>query len=235
MKRLALIGVFLCVARLCAGESGAESVPPAQDILARARDQLPKQPIRMKGSLKERAPNGFVKQERTIEMVLHWGADPARATYRIRDEKNGSVQTLDIQWLPVGPNFHYSENDHEVADFSPNAEIAGLGVTWADLSFAFLWSPEAETLCSEKKIGHDCFVLSIPRGNHRLLLWIEQETGRVFGAKEETADGRLMKEIKIVSVKEFGTLWMVKDLDILQPLENGRTTLRIDEVEPLTP
>jgi hypothetical protein len=219
---------------LLAASVRAEQLPPAQQILAFARAQLPKQPIRMNGSLKERAENGFVKKELTVEMDLNWGADPANATYRIRDEKSGSFQTLEIQWLSGGPDFRYSENNKDVADFDPNKEIAGLGVTWADLSFAFLWTPQAETLRTDKKLNKDCYVISVPRGDNRLLLWIEKETGRVFGAKEETPAGKMVKEIKVVSVKEFDKIWMVKDLDIIRPLENGKTSLKIDQVELVT-
>ncbi len=226
MKRIALLSFFLCAATL-----SAEEMPPAQQILAFARAQLPKEPIRMNGSLKERAPNGFVKKELTVEMDLNWGGAPANATYRIRDEKNGVFQCLEIEWFEAGPEFQYSENGADVTNFNPNAEIAGLGVTWADLSFAFLWTQQAETVRADKKLGKDCHVISVPRGDNHLLLWIEKETGRVFGAKEETASGTLVKEIKVVSVKEFDKLWMVKDLDIIRPLENGRTSLRIDNVE----
>jgi hypothetical protein len=229
MKRIALLGFLLCAATLF-----AEELPPAQKILAFAREQLPKQPIRMNGVLKERAPNGFVKKELTVEIDLNWGGAPANATYRIRDEKSGLFQTLEILWLPDGPEFNYSENNKDIADFNPNTEIDGLGVTWADLSFAFLWTRTAETQKTDKKLGKDCFVISVPRGSNHLLLWIEQETGRMFGATEETAAGKRVKEIKVVSVKEFDKIWMVKDLDIIQPLENGRTTLRIENVEPIT-
>ena len=213
----------------------AEPLPPAQDVLAFARAQLPKQSIRMNGSLKERADNGFVKKELTVEMDLNWGADPANATYRIRDEKKGTLQILEIQWLPGGAAYQYSEDNKEVPDFDPNKEIAGLGVTWADLSFSFLWSRDAETVKTDKKLGKDCIVISVPRGNNHLLLWIEQETGRVFGAKEETAAGTLVKELKVVSVKEFDKLWMVKDLDIIRPSETGKTSLRVETVEAVTP
>ena len=230
MKRIALLSFLLCAAIL-----RADDLPPAQQILAFARAQLPKQPIRMNGSLKERAPNGFVKKELTVEMDLNWGGSPANATYRIRDEKSGLFQALEIQWLPGGPDFQYSENGADVTNFNPNAEIAGLGVTWADLSFSFLWTQQAETVNTDKKLGRDCYVISVPRGNNHLLLWIEKDTGRVFGAKEETPDGALVKEIKVVSVKEFDKLWMVKDLDIIKPLENGRTSLRIENVEAVTP
>lgn len=230
MKRIALMCLLLCSTTL-----QAEELPPAQQVMAFARAQLPKQSIRMNGSLKERAPNGFVKKERTVEMDLNWGADPATATYRIRDEKSGLFQTLEIQWLPAGPEFHYSEGGMDVTDFNPDAEIDGLGVTWADLSFSFLWNPEAETVKADKKLGRDCFVIAVPRGGNRLLLWIEQETGRLLGAREEDSSGKPVKEIKVVSVKEFDDLWMVKDLDIIYPAENRRTAMRIDAVENVVP
>jgi len=230
MKPIALIWLFIFAATL-----HAENLPPAQQILAFARAQLPKQPIRMNGSLKERAENGFVKKELTVEMDLNWGGSPANATYRIRDGKTEILKILEIQWLAAGPDFQYSENNKEVPDFSPNTEIDGLGITWADLSFSFLWSRDAETMKTDKKMGKDCFVVSVPRGSNRLLLWIERETGRLFGAKEESPDGTLLKEIKVVSVKEFDKLWMVKDLDIIKPLENGLTSLLIKNVEVVTP
>ncbi|MFA6174753.1 MAG: outer membrane lipoprotein-sorting protein [Kiritimatiellales bacterium] len=229
MKRHILLSL------LFAATLHAAELPPAQQILAFARAQLPKQSIRMNGSLKERAENGFVKKELTVEMDLNWGADPANATYRIRDEKTGLFQTLEIQWLAAGPDFQYSENNQDVPDFNPNTEIEGLGVTWADLSFSFLWSRDAETVKTDKKMGKDCYVIAVPRGNNRLSLWIEQETGRLFGAKEENTAGNLVKEIKVVSVKEFDKLWMVKDLDIIRPSENGRTSLRVETVEQLAP
>lgn len=230
MKRLFFIGLVLF-----SGALFAEEFPPAAQILDFARGQLPKQPIRMNGSLKERAPNGFIKKELTIEMDLNWGSDPANATYRIRDEKSGLFQTLEIQWVSGGPVFQYSENGVDSTNFNPSAEIDGLGATWDDLSFSFLWSFQAEVTGSDKKLGHDCYVVAVPRGDNRLLLWIEKETGRLFGAKEQTPGGKMLKEIKVVSVKEFGDIWMVKDVDILRPSENGRTSLRIDNVEAVQP
>lgn len=233
MKKTLLL-LLLCCATLCAEEPRGElveSMPPAQKILDFARGQLPQQSIRMNGTLKEWAANEFLKKKLTIEMDLNWGADPANATYRIRDEKSGLFQTLEIQWVPGGPVFQYSENGKEAADFNPNTDIAGLGATWDDLSFSFLWSLRAETLRKDTKLGHDCYVIAVPRGDNRLLLWIEKETGRMFGAKEETVAGELIKELKVVSVKEFDKIWMVKDLDIIRPAASGRTSLRIDNVE----
>ncbi len=216
----------------------AEELPPAPQILAAARAQLPSHPVHMSGTLKERAPNGFVKKV-GVEMDLDWNATPPRAAYRIHDEKNKRFQTLEIQWLPGGPVFQCLEtcdadgvNDAPVSNFNPHAEIDNLGITWSDLSFSFLWSPEAQTLGLEKKFGKERFKISIPRpGDHTLRLWIEKETGRMARAEEYDSEGLRVKVIEVKSVHKFDGLWMIKDLDIIRPERNRRTSLRIDTLE----
>lgn len=203
-------------------------LPEAAGILSFARAQLPARPVQMSGTLQQRAANGYLKKTMAVEMDLKWGADPAEAVYRLRDGKDGRERTLNIRWKPGGPEFSYNG---AAGSFDPDAEIDDLGVTWADLSFAFLWNHEAQTEGTGKKLGKDCFIVAIPRpGGHRLRIWVEQETGRIFGAREENAAGDLIKEIKVVSVKEFDGLWMVKDLDIIRPGNGGRTSLRVDTV-----
>ena len=233
MKRI-LYFLFLAVAAFAEEPRGERvaPLPPAPQILAAARAQLPPYPVHMTGTLKERAANGFIKKTLDIEMTLDWGAVPSQASYQIRDAKNEEVQTLDIRWLPARPEYFYSKNGNRADSFDPNNEIDGLGVTWADLSFSFLWDPNAETLGIEKKFGKNRFKISVPRpNNHILFLWIEKETGRLVKAEERNADGGKVKTIKVVSVKEFDGLWMVKDLDIIRHEQNRRTSLRVDRVE----
>ncbi len=187
----------------------------------------------MTGELRERAANGFVINARDLEMTLAWGSAPARAFYRLTDTETGTVQALEIRWLPGGPEFNYSENG-KASEFRPDRPIEGLGMTWADLSFSFLWSTNATLEKSGKKLGKECFVLSIPRsGGRKLRLWIEKTTGRTLGARVYAPDGTMIKDIKIVSVKEFDGLWMAKDIDIIRPRDRRRTSLRIEHVEPI--
>jgi hypothetical protein len=207
-----------------------ESMPPAQQILAFARAQLPPHPVFMSGTLKERAPNGFLKTTLNVEMELDWSAKPACAVYRINDPGNDRLLTLEIFWKAGEPEYSFYQNGEKAA-FDPHGEIDHLGITWSDLSFSFLWNENARTLRAGKKLGSDCFVISVPRpGAHSLLLWVEQKTGRMLGAEEQDADGKTQKIIKVVSVKEFDGLWMVKDLDIIRPANGGRTSLRVDTV-----
>ena len=209
-----------------------EEFPPAQQILFVARAQLPDHPVEMNGTLKEKAANGFVKNSLKVEMELDWRATPATAVYRIQNEKKKTMQTLDIQWQDAGPEFLYSKNGIQQSDFDLNSEIEGVGITWMDLSFSFLWDPEAKTLRMGKKLGKESYVISVPRSENRfLLIWIEKKTGRMMGAEEYDADGNKKKIIKVVSVKDFDGLWMVKDLDIIKPALGIRTSLRIDRLE----
>jgi hypothetical protein len=221
------------------GES-VQTMPPAQQILSFARAQLPAEPVRLTGTLTERAPNGFVKNRKAVVMELNWRAEPPQAVYGIGDMKSGEFQTLEIQWTASGPVFQCLEtradgSARSVAGFDPSAEIPGLGATWNDLSFSFLWSSGAETVDTGKKLGRDCYVVAVPRGANRLLLWIEQATGRLLGAREETAAGQAVKELKVVSVKEFDDLWMVKDVDMVRLPSGARTSLRIDRVDAGSP
>lgn len=215
-----------------------ETLPPAPQILAAARAMLPPRPVLMTGTLKDRAANGFVRKTLDVEMTLDWRAEPPKANYKITDTKTGSFQTLEIQWVPGSPLFQWLETcdaagvNGEPGDFDPASEIHCLGVTWSDLSFGFLWDPEAKTLRTDKKMGKACWLISVPRedGNN-LFLWIEKETGRMLGAEERDSNGKRLKIIKVVSVKKFDDLWMVKDLDIIRPETGEKVSLRINEVK----
>lgn len=232
MKRILLLS--LLALSVCAEEprgEPVESLPPAPQILAAARAQLPAHPVVMSGTLKQRAPNGFVKKTLNVEMELDWSARPPRAKYIITDTKTEEFQTLEINWNGGRADYSFSQHGEKKA-FDPHAEIANIGITWSDLSFSFLWSPDAKTLGTGQKLGKECFLISVPRpeGNS-LQLWVEKKTGRMMGAEEYDAAGKRQKIIKVVSVKDFDGLWMVKDLDIIQPAQGGRTSLRVNHVE----
>ena len=224
MKRIACI-LFL------AASAWAEELPPAPQILAAARGQLPPHPVHMTGVLKQWTANGFMKKALEVEMELDWRAESPSAEYRISDKSGKGFQALEISWKNCQPKYLFSQSG-EKGDFDPHAEIENMGLTWSDLSFSFLWSQDAQTLGIEKKFGKERFRISVPRPEDRSLrLWVEKETGRLVKAEEVDAAGNRKKIIKVVSVKEFDGLWMVKDLDIIRLEQGGRTSLRIDSVE----
>ena len=167
-----------------------------------------------------------------VEMDLDWHATEPRAVYRIRDSQTDCFQTLEIQWRDGDPVFQYLENGSSASSFNPHAEIQDLGITWADLSFSFLWSTEAKTEELKSRFGKEKYKLSVPRpGGRTLILWVEKETGRMTRAEEMDENGVLQKVIDVKSVQKFDGLWMAKDIDIIRPKQGRRTSLRIDRVE----
>lgn len=207
----------------------AEELPPAPQILAAARTQLPPFPVQLSGSLKDKAPNGFVRKSMDIKMTLDWNAQAPRADYKLID--GDTVQELSLTLGPDGMTSHFLVNG-TATPFDPHAELIGSDVIWSDLTFAFLWNPNAKTVGVETSFGKMRYKITIPRSAGRTLnLWIEKESGRIRKAEERAADGDLEKVIRVVSVKNFDDLWMVKDLDIIRPQTGNRTSLRIDTVE----
>lgn len=225
MKRILL----LLLTALCTQALAAEELPPAPAILASARAQIPHYPVFMSGKLKQIARNGHVTTLQ-VEMTLDWGAEPPRAEYTITDAK-GNSQTLEIRWSRDAAETTFSENG-EPAEYNPHAEIAKTGVTWNDLTFSFLWSPDAKTISRDSHFGEERYQIAIPRpGDHTLTLWVETDTGLIKEAQEKDAAGTLKKVIKVASVQHFDDLWMFKDLDIMNPETDRRlASLRIDEV-----
>jgi hypothetical protein len=226
MKRLLAI-------LLLATSVTAEDLPPAPQILAAARAQLPPYPVEMKGVLKQWAANNFMKKALDVEMTLDWSATPAQAEYKISDPKNDLVQTVKIFWKESGVEFDFSENG-EKKETDPFDQVLNSGVTWIDLTFSFLWNQQAQTIGTDRKLGKECFLISIPRpSGNELKLWVGKEAGGLLGAEEYTADGNRIKIIKVVSFAKFDDLWMVKNLDIIQPATGEKTSLRIDQLEVL--
>jgi hypothetical protein len=208
----------------------AEELPPATQILSAARAQLPPGTIVMSGSLKRHAPNGFVKKHLLLEAELNWSEKAPRAIYRLKDEKTGEEKTLEII-REDGVAQYKTPSKQANESFNPYQEIDGLGISWADLSFSFLWENDAKTIGTGRKIGKSCYKIQINRPNdEKMTLWIEQETGRMLGAETVDSEGWRQTILKVVSVKDFDGIWMVKDLDMVFPVRGGRTSLRIDHI-----
>jgi len=222
-----IISLILLAAVLAGAE---EPAMDAAEVLAFARSRLPVEPVVLRGTLRERSANGHVRRKLDIEMNLFWGESPSRAEYRViqRTQK----QTLKITWRETGPEYRFFRDGEEIESLDVNSEIAGSGVTWADLSFSFLWSRDAVITGKARKLGRESWAVRIPRGAAGTRrLWIEQHTGLVLGVEGHDADGLVQKIIKIVSIKKQDGLWLAKDIDIIRPGVPGRVSLRVEVVE----
>ncbi len=199
---------------------------PADDILAYVRTKLPSDPIKLTGTLKVRAKNGFTSASLPVEMELDWGGSQPSASYRIDKE------TLQITWKNEVPQYSFSN-----AKNTPTSDILGTGITWADLSFSVLWWPNSELIDEEKKINRDSYVVDVPvpGSANTMRLWIEKKMGMLLEAQTLDAKKKQLRRLKIKSIKKMDGMWVAKDLEIQDKVSGSKTTLQISDLEWKSP
>lgn len=199
----------------------AESLT-GDEILALVRSSLPSEPLKLTGSLKVKAANGFTQANLPVEMQLDWGAPMPTASYRIDKE------TLTITWNNGVPAYAFSNPKN-----SPTSEILNSGITWADLSFSVFWWPNAKLISEERKINRECYVVDVPVPNSKktMRLWIEQKMGMLLEAKTMNAKQQELSRLKIISIKKMDGMWVAKDLEISNQKTGTKTTLQISDLE----
>ncbi len=210
-----------CMVFLIAGCGYADPTPGDQ-ILEFVRSKLPDEPLKLTGTLKVKAKNGFTSASRPVVMELDWGADTPTADYTIDKE------SLTITWNNDRPAYTFSNPKN-----TPASNILDTGITWADLSFSVLWWPNAKLIDEEKKINRDCYVVDVPVPNSKntMRLWIEKNMGMLLEAKTLNAKQQELNRLKIVSIKKMDGMWVAKDLELREKKTGTKTTLQISDLE----
>jgi hypothetical protein len=218
--------ILLCVFVVLGVFRGYSAPLPADDILAYVRTKLPRDPLKLTGTLKVRTGKGFTKASLPVSMDLNWGASPATAHYRIDQE------TLGITWKKDVPVYAFSNPES-----NPTTDILGTGINWADLSFSVLWWPGSLLVDEEKKINRDCYVVDVPvpGSENTMRLWIEKKMGMLLEA--QTLDGKKeqLRRMKIKSIKKMDGMWVAKDLEIQDKQTGNKTTLQVTDLQWTTP
>ncbi len=217
MKKLLL---FIFVA-LCAFRGFSEPLP-AGHILSFVRTKLPDDPIKLTGSLRIKAPNGFTKENLPVEMELDWGAATPVATYKIGSE------TLTITWNNDVPAYQFSNPKNK-----PTDDIMGSGVNWADLSFSVLWWPNSKLVDEGKKLDRACYIVEVPVPNseNTMRLWIEKKMGLLMESQTLDKERKVIRRQKIKSLKKMDGMWVASDLEIKNMVKGSKTDLLIKDLE----
>jgi hypothetical protein len=112
--------------------------------------------------------------------------------------------------------------------------LGGSDFWLSDLGFEFYHWPEQNRLKGEMRRGKPCFVLesvnpqATAEGYGRVKVWIEKESGAPLQAETYGADGRVLKEFELGSVKKVGDRYELKDMEILNRQTGSRTRLIFD-------
>jgi hypothetical protein len=112
--------------------------------------------------------------------------------------------------------------------------LGGSDFWLSDLGFEFYHWPDQNRLKGEMRRSKPCFVLESvnphpPVGGYgRVKVWIEKESGAPLQAETYGADGKVLKEFELGSVKKVNDRYQLKDMEILNRQTGSRTRLIFD-------
>lgn len=215
-------------------------LPSGDEILAAVRQALPGDHLQIEAELRVKNASGATERFLQAGMDLNWGAAEPSARYDLRDRFGDPLARLEIR-RPPGAVPEYalwegSATEAVVPDL--HASVAETTLTWMDLCFDFLWWPDAQRLEFEEKKGRLCHVVEIPAPKptpacRRVRLWVDTDVHailevEVYGEGEEPA-----RRLKVRSFQKIEEQWTLKDLDAIAYPARRKTTLRVQNMQPV--
>jgi hypothetical protein len=128
---------------------------------------------------------------------------------------------------PLGEARHLSGAEADIP-------LGGSDFWLSDLGFEFYHWPDQNRLKGEMRRGKPCFVLQSVNphpavgGYGRVKVWIEKESGAPLQAETYGADGKVLKEFELGSVKKVNDRYQLKDMEIINYQTGSRTRLVFD-------
>lgn len=217
--------------------------PEAEALLQSVRRALPDMPVRLAGQLQSRDANGRLEGSLQVEARLQLEAQEPRATYLLKDAFGGTLQSISIHRQTNGTmDFEFQAGNPLQAAPPPPlaAPIENTGISWSDLSFAFLWWPEPKIIGSEKIKNRLCRVVEVAApadeaAAQTVRLWIEPQFLAVMRAETYDQDARPLKRLEVKSIKKLHSIWMIKDLEVRDLQTQRQTQLRVRHMDMEAP
>ncbi len=217
-------------------QPSGQSAPPVSAglLLAECREQMPAEPIRLRGWVRHLRPRGFIDGEFLFDATLRLGGETPTIQYTF-SEKDGAISArATIRRLDGGSELILETGPAlEPAETPPWTErILGTDVTWLDVSMDFLTWTNAE-LAGESTIrGRLCDLVEIypPEpipGCRKVRLWVDREIRMFLQVQQVDEERRVARQMRVRSVKKMGDRWMVQDLEVEGRNSGHRTRLHV--------
>lgn len=230
-----------------------EALPAAVELLEKVRRTLPREPLLIKGRLQSGGRLGQLATTHYTEVGLSLGASPSRAVYTLSDAFGTPTERLTVvrHSLPE-VQFQYETGQPFTPAPLPDLArtLAGTDLTWNDLSLAFLWWPEGQTLGRDIVKNRECWIVALaapdgpgntPAGAEadtpravRLRLWIDTALFLLLQMEDYSPTGQPVRRLSVKNLKKIGEQWMIKNMEIRALPSRHRTVIQIDEVQPLS-
>lgn len=240
-----------------AGAPKAQHENSGQHILDAVVARLPQHPMTVNGEIVVRKRRGGVLHELRFEVALDWGGDPATAQYTIMDPFGSELERLKVQHdAASGTRFEHSSYENAIPSntVSLHSQIQRTDMTWADLTFSYLWWPNSSVVGRDSIRGRECFIVDVPapppgkkaeQGTSgegtvsvpyaTVRLWIDSELLMLIQALGQDADGEPIRKLWVDSLKKIDARWMIKDLEVQSYPARHRTRLRVREISVAAP
>jgi len=204
-----LIGIFFATTAI-----GADTPPPAREILDQVRLQQSQQQLDLQGQLRSDATVIPFRITQTGPVIRYTFTNPAEVV-QLRLGEDGT--RLDLVLQNSTKKFSSSRLDER---------IGGTAVTYGDLALKFLYWPDAQVIGADTLRTRNCWKLRLAAPSKdapyaTVLLWVDKESGALMRMEGYDGKGQLKKRFEVVSAQKIEGRWFLKQM-------------RIEEMEPAT-
>ena len=214
MSKLPLILLLLATALQ------AQNVPPAQEILSSAREQVSRQALEVQGQLRQ---GGTIVPFRLTQNgpVIRYGFSNPEETLQLRLGESDSTLELTT-----------SRGSEAIAGAEFTRKVRGTAVTYEDLALKFIYWPNAKVVGDDYINTRRVWKLELqPPARQsqysRVFIWCEQQSGALMRMEGFDGAGRVAKRFEVVSVQKIEGRLFLKQMRIeeLQP-DTGKVRTR---------
>ena len=208
-----LIGILFATMAI-----GADTPPPAREILDQVRLQQSQQQLDLQGQLRSDATVIPFRITQTGPVIRYTFTNPAEVV-QLRLGEDGT--RLDLVLQNSTKKFSSSRLDER---------IGGTAVTYGDLALKFLYWPDAQVIGAETLRTRNCWKLRLAAPSKdapyaTVLLWVDKESGALMRMEGYDWKGQLKKRFEVVSAQKIEGRWFLKQMRI-EEMEPGASKVR---------
>ena len=208
-----LIGIFFATMAI-----GADTPPPAREILDQVRLQQSQQQLDLQGQLRSDSKVIPFRITQTGPVIRYTFTNPAEVV-QLRLGEDGT--RLDLVLQNSTKKFSSSRLDER---------IGGTAVTYGDLALKFLYWPDAQVIGAETLRTRNCWKLRLAGPSKdapyaTVLLWVDKESGALMRMEGYDGKGQLKKRFEVVSAQKIEGRWFLKQMRI-EEMEPGTNKVR---------
>ena len=209
-----LIGIFFATMAI-----GADTPPPAREILDQVRLQQSQQQLDLEGQLRSDATVIPFRITQTGPVIRYTFTNPAEVV-QLRLGEDGT--RLDLVLQNSTKKFSSSRLDER---------IGGTAVTYGDLALKFLYWPDAQVIGADTLRTRNCWKLRLAAPSKdalyaTVLLWVDKESGALMRMEGYDGKGQLKKRFEVVSAQKIEGRWFLKQMRI-EEMEAGTNKVRL--------